>query len=1037
MLTNAPLTGAPRITSAFGDNPAHFSRFRHRGIPLRGNDGILLTATEGAPVLAVQRGQVIATFDQHPRFGRAVLLDHEWGHSLYGNLGAIAVRQGESLGGGARIGSVARRRPDEQPALHFGLRIRPYDVGNGWCGFVDPAPYLARLTQPRGAIIGPHIIGSVRPHLPLLQRWQPRLITVLDPSPSELADLRAVCPDAVIVGRLFVPDNELADRIRSNPEAAAQWAHELTMAHFSPHVTYWQIANEILQKAEDIPILVRFEMRRMQLAATAAYLCAIFAFGVGNPDLPEPQRMAVWQQTYPALEMAEQAGHIVAVHQYGMPDLFRPFQDWYGNRLEHQILPRLPFPTLKFAVTEYGIDGMIEGGAPRGWQNFAGAQEYAEQLLRSGRYLERFSGRVLGYSVFTLGHNNPWQSYDIAGAVANAVAAAPERGTWAEIRWAGTGLQAAPIDTDTSPGSDETEETPPVRPSGGGPEPEVIIVPTQPDRPTGGTTVTASNAAPRLTEWFDDLNLSVQAASSAQPGDTVYVLKDVFTTIDGSWDANGSRYAIPQWAKDAYENQAILMELQKKSHLYATVLDANGQLIKGQVVRYVNRYDPSNPTDRTTQENTGWATFTMSGSSTYHPENGEQGPWCWAPPGIADTLCGGGLPPDGQSLSTFAVWQATTADAGTPTPPPTEPPVTPTPPTEPPVTPTPPTEPPVTPTPPTEPPVTPTPPTDPPVTPTPPAIERRLGSWVSTLGLQIKSIAERPDRLTGTVAYVIKDVFTTRDGSWEPSSVYGSIDQWARDSYLKPLGDPEYFDDAGGDHHLFAAIIGLDGKLMKLHDVLYWSDGFDVLGDPNYDGYFVGANGARYPQTKEKSGWINIIMSPDSSYVPERGEHGPYCWTPAGVPAEVMCGAGMPAKQHVSVFVVWQAVPAETVSPGEPVQPEWPTGDHNIFMPFVSGGPAAAPASDAPQGEAPEDISATAAPAIAQAILDIVRGGAWSRLGIELRAGSILAAYARQAGLGMPVTAEFVASGHRVQGFMGGIVLAPVGDPDGVTHVAW
>ena len=287
---------------------------------------------------------------------------------------------------------------------------------------------------------------------------------------------------------------------------------------------------------------------------------------------------------------------------------------------------------------------------------------------------------------------------------------------------------------------------------------------------------------------------------------------------------------------------------------------------------------------------------------------------------------------------------------------------------------------------------------------------------------------------------MIKDVFTTRDGSWEPSGVYGSIDQWARDSYLKPLGDPEYFDDAGGDHHLFAAIIGLDGKLMKLHDILYWSDGFDALGDPTYDGFFVGANGARYPQTKEKSGWINIIMSPDSSYVPERGEHGPYCWTPAGAPAEVMCGAGMPAKQHVSVFVVWQAVLAEQVTPGEPTQPEWPTGDYNVFMPFVSSGPAAAPASDAPQGDeraTTVSASATVAPEIAQAILDGIRGGAWSRLGIELRPGSILAAYARQAGLGMPVTAEFVAGGHRVQGFMGGIVLAPVGDPQGVTHVAW
>ena len=33
-------------------------------------------------------------------------------------------------------------------------------------------------------------------------------------------------------------------------------------------MTYWQIANEILQSADEVPLLVRFEMRRMQLAAT-------------------------------------------------------------------------------------------------------------------------------------------------------------------------------------------------------------------------------------------------------------------------------------------------------------------------------------------------------------------------------------------------------------------------------------------------------------------------------------------------------------------------------------------------------------------------------------------------------------------------------------------------------------------------------------------------------------------------------------------------------------------------------------------------
>ena len=108
----------------------------------------------------------------------------------------------------------------------------------------------------------------------------------------------------------------------------------------------------------------------------------------------------------------------MAVHQYGAPDVWKPDRDWYGYRLEHQVLRRLPFKKVQFAVTEYGIDGLIQGGEPRGWQGFTDAAGYADQLITSGRYLERFSGRVLGYSVFTLGHNNPWQTYEISGAVA-------------------------------------------------------------------------------------------------------------------------------------------------------------------------------------------------------------------------------------------------------------------------------------------------------------------------------------------------------------------------------------------------------------------------------------------------------------------------------------------------------------------------------------------------------------------------------------------------------------------------------------------
>lgn len=529
--------------------------------------------------------------------------------------------------------------------------------------------------------------------------------------------------------------------------------------------------------------------------------------------------------------------------------------------------------------------------------------------------------------------------------------------------------------------------------------------------------MTTTTVARRLTEWFDDLNLSVQAVESLPPGSTIYQLKDVFTTIDGSWEVTGARYAIPQWAKEAYQNPAQMMELQKQSHLYAAVLDASGAPLSGQIIRFTNRFDPANPDSRFTQNNTGWASFTLFSSSNYDPASGQQGVWCWAPEGQAETLCGGGRPVDGQNLSIFAVWQQTTVGAEEPPAPEPPTPEPPTPEPEPPMP---------------EPP-TPEPPTPAPPTPAP-TIERRLGAWVGPMNLSIKTIAERPDHPTvgpDDVIYVIKDVFTTRDSSWEPSNIYGGIDQWARDAYLKPLGDPEYFDDAGADHHLFTLILDLNGNKLKNHELLYWSDGFDKLGDPTYDGYARGSGDHRYPITKDKSGWGNIVMF-GSSYVPERGEQGPWCWTPRGLPAEVMCGGGMPANMHISTFVVWQAVRVEQ-PPIEPTPQPPTTGDFNIFLPFVSGGGQAAPTPEAAATPAPR----AAATDLPPAVLEVIRSGAWSRAGVELRPGSVLAEYARRAGLGMPVTAEFVSTGHRVQGFLGGIVLAPVSDPQRVTHIAW
>lgn len=303
--------------------------------------------------------------------------------------------------------------------------------------------------------IGPHIIGPVGPHLDLLRRWQPTAMLILDPDREGAKAAREACPNTYIVGRIYVPDHEVEERIRRNPENAARWAHDLVRDHPArPYISAWQIANEVCQFWDGLPLLTRFERNRMILADAAGYKCALFGFSVGQPDLPVADRMALWRLTYPALEYAEANGHVVLVHQYGAPDLWGPAEkggaDWLIHRLEHQVLPRLPYRKLRFVVGEYGIDGGLLRDLGRsalnpdhgvgvdlvradmatrgvsswpGWKDYTTAEKYAADLINIGTYCAKWRDRIIGYCVFTLGHNPPWQNFDIAGEVAQRLAA--------------------------------------------------------------------------------------------------------------------------------------------------------------------------------------------------------------------------------------------------------------------------------------------------------------------------------------------------------------------------------------------------------------------------------------------------------------------------------------------------------------------------------------------------------------------------------------------------------------------------------------
>jgi len=289
----------------------------------------------------------------------------------------------------------------------------------------------------------------------------------------------------------------------------------------------------------------------------------------------------------------------------------------------------------------------------------------------------------------------------------------------------------------------------------------------------------------------------------------------------------------------------------------------------------------------------------------------------------------------------------------------------------------------------------------------------RKGDWIDPFNIKIVSFADRPGLLgDADTVYVVKDIFTTRDGSWEPSNHPGSVQQWARDTYLRPFGAQDYFDDAGADHHMFSRVETNDGKFVPESSIVYWSDGLSKLDDPNYDGYVN-------VKTKERSGWGNVVLSPGANYYPDQGKSGPWSVKVDGA-SEIVTGLGMPVSMHVSFFVVWQAVPRAQVAPETQTPADEDQAEDSDTTPILE-------TPDAP----------TEAPAVYPEGVPGIRQAAWDTMGINYNPEAAFSRYAREHGLGIPLTNEFDVNGCRCQGFVGGIVYAVIGDWGNVQHAEW
>lgn len=134
------------ITQPFGVNAAIYARFG-----MKGHDGIdLRTRFIDSPlchriVRSADAGWCEVRLDGASGYGNHVRIHHADGSlTIYGHLSSVNVYQKQIVVAGQQIGITGNSGFSSGPHLHFEYRPPNCNVNNGFCGAVDPIPFLPK-----------------------------------------------------------------------------------------------------------------------------------------------------------------------------------------------------------------------------------------------------------------------------------------------------------------------------------------------------------------------------------------------------------------------------------------------------------------------------------------------------------------------------------------------------------------------------------------------------------------------------------------------------------------------------------------------------------------------------------------------------------------------------------------------------------------------------------------------------------------------------------------------------------------------------
>lgn len=291
---------------------------------------------------------------------------------------------------------------------------------------------------------GIHIVGAAGPHEGLLRQWAAnglQLVTHVKPEPLDGRRLRSWLGEgALLVGRIYVPDQEIEQRYQANPRDAAEWMWEITLpeARRNPEYNCWQLNNEPTRKGrEGMSRLAEFTRHCLDIGAEHGVGLAMFNFARGTP---EPEDWPLFYETWRhglALNQRLPPGqqNILSIHQYGSSRTSGPgslFEEepWHLKRFELTVRPRLPadLRAAPYVITESGADGETRQGQRAGWRMVYGMEAgemraFAEDWRRYNEWLARQPG-CRGAACFTLHQEGGFENFDIRNTGLDSLLAA-------------------------------------------------------------------------------------------------------------------------------------------------------------------------------------------------------------------------------------------------------------------------------------------------------------------------------------------------------------------------------------------------------------------------------------------------------------------------------------------------------------------------------------------------------------------------------------------------------------------------------------